>query len=257
MTEKTVQSVKDLFFRVKQFYYGSAERTETALAVSAGEVSEYVSDLKKTAVACLNEEGEKTAPDAPRLLSRVLTLIAEALLDRNYRLAGDLADMGIRLVGVYRFPYLGRARFVKKVLAPLREKHGISILAEEEAEFLSLPSVPLLLRPSFRTAREEGHYVNEDTDEGLRAAHPLLYFLFVFLGALVFFGAVAGYLAVTSLVLSLSGGFVLLGILGSALLGVGLFSLLMTFVRQYMGHRLTLFFFICGAALIGLSWLIL
>lgn len=260
MTEKTVQSVKDLFFRVKQFYYGSAERTEVSLAVSAGEVTEYVSALRQAAALCEAEEGascEKYEEDAPRMLARMCLFTVEALEDRNYRLAGDLAEAGIRLVGVYRFPYLGRKRFVDKVLQPLRVKHELALLEEEEGAFLSLPDASFLFRPSFRTCREEGYYINEDTDDSLRVAHPLLYFVFVFLGALLFFGTIVGYVAFTALALSLSGGLILLGLLGSALFGIGLFSLLMTFVRQYFGHKATLALLISGALLMALSWILL
>ncbi len=260
MTEKTIDGVKDLFFRVKQFYYGSAERTETSLAVSAGEVTEYVSALRQAAALCDAGAGapcEKYEEDAPRMLARVCLLTVEALEDRNYRLAGDLAETGVRLTEVYRFPYLGRKRFVDKVLRPIREKHELALLEEEEEDFLSLPDASVLLRPSFRTCRVEGHYISEDTDDSLRMAHPLLYFSFVLLGALVFFGVMVGYVAFTALVLSLSGALVLLGLLGSALLGGGFFSLLMTFVRQYFGHKATLALLIGGTLLVALSWILL
>lgn len=260
MREATVQNVKDLFFRVKQFYYGSAERTEVSLAVSAGEVTEYVTALKQAADACEAESAlpqAKHEEDAPHMLARVCLLIVDALTERDYRLAGDLSEMGIRLVGVYGFPYLGRARFVKKVLAPLREKYALSLWEEEEKAFLSLPDAAFVLRPSFRAPREEGYYVNEDADDSLKAAHPILYFLFVLFGAVLFFGSMIGYAAVTALALSLSGGFVLLGLLGSALLGVGLFSLLMAFAGQYFGHKPTFALLIGGALLMAISWVLL
>ena len=38
----------------------------------------------------------------------------------------------------------------------------------------------------------------------------------------------------------LSSPYLILGYLGAAAFGVGLYSLAMTFVRQYMGHLLTL-----------------
>lgn len=256
MTEAWMQDAKELFFRVKQFYYGSAERTEASLAVSAGEVSDYVSALRATCAACLSAQTQDRE-DGPRMTARVASLIADALQERDYRLAGDLADVGIRLTGVYSFPYLSRKAFVKKVLCPLREKHGAHILAEEEAEFLALPDKKVFLRPSFRTPREEGHYVVQHADDSLRYAHPVLYFVFLLFGALVFFGAIVGYSALTMGVLQISGGFVLLGLLGSTLFGVGLFSLLMTFVRQYMGHAATLLCLLGGGMLMGLSWLLL
>ncbi|MBO5755275.1 MAG: hypothetical protein J6R89_04360 [Clostridia bacterium] len=257
MTEACMREVKDLFFRVKQFYYGSAERTEISLAVSVGEVADYVGALKAASTACLAEEKDKEKDDAPHMLARMLDLVAEALQDRNYRLAGDLADVGIQLMGVYSFPYISRKRFVKTALLPLREKHGEELLLEEEKLLLSRPDGRVALRPSFRSPREEGHYVSEHADDSFRRAHPILYVAFMVLGALVFFGAVAGYTALTTAVFGLSGGFVLLGLLGSVLFGMGLFRLLMTFIRQYMGHGVTLFLLVTGGALMGISWLLL
>ena len=257
MTEARMLETKELFFRVKQFYYGSAERTETSLAVSVGEVADYVGALRAAAVACQAEAQGEQKDDAPYLLARVAELVADALQDRNYRLAGDLADVGIQWVGVYSFPYIGRKRFVKTALLPLREKHGSDLLLEEERLLLSHPDGRVLLRPSFRPPREEGHYVSEHADDSFRRAHPVLYVAFMILGALVFFGAIAGYMALTAGAFAMSGGFVLLGLLGSVLFGVGLFSLLMTFIRQYMGHGATVFLLAAGAVLMGISWLLM
>lgn len=257
MTERCMRDVKESFFRVKQFYYGSAERTEVSLSVSVGEVADYVSELRAVLAACLAEQSPDDKDDAPHMLARVAALVADALTERDYRLAGDLADAGIRLTEVYAFPYLSRKRFVTKVLTPLREKHGVELLAEEERDFLSRPDEKVLLRPSFRTAREEGHYVTAHADDSLRVAHPVLYFVFLFLGALAFFGVIVGYSVLTTGTFGLSGGFVLLGLLGSSLFGIGVFSLLMTFVRQYMGHAATLALLAVGGALMTLSWLLL
>ncbi len=248
------EELKDLFYRIKQFYYGSSERTETALAVSAGEVTEYVAALKNAAERCA--VAEDLPADAPLLLSRTCMLLSEAFHDKNYRLAGDLADMGIRLLGVYFFPAMSRQQFVKKVLLPLREKHSDDILAEEEAAFLAAPNSRLLLRPCFSVPQTQGHYAEDDTDSGFFSAHPVLYVLFALLGALLFFGAIVGYAWFTGAVLSVTGAWILLGYLGSILFGIALFSLLMAWVRQYMGHTATLLLLGIGIALMGLSWIL-
>ena len=247
--------LRDLFYRIKQFYYGSAERTETSLAVSAGEVTEYVDALKRMEGECAAHTEELPA-DAPLLLSRTCALLREAFLDKNYRLAGDLADMGIRLLGVYFFPAMRRRQFVKKVLVPLRDKHMVDILAEEEAAFLALPDSRLLLRPCFSAVRTGGHYSDEDADSSFFGAHPLLYTLFALFGALLFFGAIVGYAWFTAAVMAVANAWVLLGYLGAILFGIGLFSVLMAWVRQYMGHTATLLLLGIGAALMALSWLI-
>ena len=256
MTEAVALDLKDLFSRVKQFYFGVSDKTLSAASVDVGETAEYIALFKKAESSWFSAEHHELPADADVMLKKACVLIREALIDKNYRMAGDLSAMGLHLVGVYLFPAIGRKRFFEQYLLPLREKHEICFFEEEEQMFLSAPNSRLLLRPSFDTKRKDGHYYEEDTDEALRVAHPVYYYTIAVLGMVLFLSCLVGYGLVMS-ALGLAGGWEIVGYLGAALCGISLFSLVASFVRQYMGHRLTLGLFLGGGVLIALSVLLL
>ena len=239
MTETQALALKDIFHRIKQFYYGVSDKPLSAAHMTAGDSAEYIAVIKEAeATLFLPEGGKQLPPDADGMLLHTCTLVRAALVEKNVRLAGDLSALGVNLIGVYTFPSMGRRRFWQRCMTPFREKHGADFYAAYEAEFLRGASTALRLRPSF--ARAEGRYYEDDADEGLKLAHPVLYWAFVFLGILCFFGSIVGFGFLAGAGLSLSSPYLILGYLGAAAFGVGLYSLAMTFVRQYMGHFLTL-----------------
>ena len=249
MTEKHLFELKDLFFRVRQFYFGAGRDTLASAGVDKGETAEYVAALKKEEAA-IGKEGEKTlAPDADEMLLYTVTLIKDALLSKDYRLAGDLAELGARLCGVYTFPAISRKRFFEKQIVPLREKHGDELFSELEERFLKEKNTSLVLKPSFSTRMRGARYYEEDSDAEMLEAHPVLYALFAVFGMLLFVGAIVLY----ALVLDGNGALDILGYLGAAAVGTGLFSLSAAFMHQYMGHKLTLSLFAVGAIFVALS----
>lgn len=255
MTVAQSAELKDIFFRIKQFYYGVSDKPLSAAHMTAGEATEYIAALKDAEGTLFSPcEGKPLAEDADGMLRTLCEEIRSALTEKNIRLAGDLAALGVRLLGVYTFPFMTRRDFVKKCLVPLREKHGVSLFAKEEEAFLSKASLPFRLSPAF--SRSEGHYYEDDADEALKTAHPVIYHLFVLLGVLLFAGSIVGFGALAGIGLSLSSGWLILGYLGAAAFGVGLYSLCMALVHQYMGHALTLSLSISGALSMALSLLL-
>lgn len=255
MTEKQALALKDIFFCIKQFYYGVSDKPLSAANLTAGDSAEYIAALKTAeATLFLPSEGKETDKDAEGMLRTLCVETRAALSEKNIRLAGDLAVLGIRLIGVYTFPYMKRSDFVRKCLIPLREKHELSLFEAEEAAFLAVPSRPFRLSPSFKS--REGRYYEDDADEALKLAHPVLYAFFVLLGVLLFAGSVVGFGLIAGLGLSVSSPWLILGYLGAAAFGVGLYSLLMAFVHQYMGHALTRLLLILGGGFILLSLLL-
>ncbi len=248
-------TLKDIFYRYRQFYYGSSEKTDAVARSDAGEASEYVAELRALR-GNLSVSVASLPADALPMLSRLCDLMIAALVAKNYRFAGALADAGIRLCGVYGFPYLSRARFFEQVLIPLRAEFGDGLFAEEQELFLQAPPLRMALRPAFHRERSEGHYYTADRDEEFRAAHPVLYGLFLGLGTLLFLGSVALYLLLTCVWLPVSSWFLLFGLLGAALCGTALISLCMSFIHQYMGHRATAILAILGLLLCVLPYFI-
>lgn len=252
MTEKQALALKDIFFRIKQFYYGVSDKPLSAANLTVGDSTEYISALKEAEATLFGQdEGKLLDEDADGMLRTLCVEIRTALTDKNVRLAGDLSALGIRLIGVYTFPFMKRTDFVRKCLIPLREKHEISLFAAEEEAFLSRASLPFRFSPSF--APREGRYYEDDADEALKTAHPIIYAIFVTLGVLLFAGSVIGFGLFAGLALSLSSPFLILGYLGAAAFGVGLYSLLMAFAHQFMGRALTLFLLVAGGLSMVLS----
>ena len=254
MTEKQLLSLKDLFFRIKQFYYGVSDKTDSAADKTAGETADYIAALKEAEadVAAGTSDARSFIPsDADKMLLHLCALARAALVEKDVRLAGDLSALGIRLIGVYTFPSMGRRRFWERCMLPFRDKHGDEYFAELEEEFLDGAPTALRLSPSFE--RREGRYYEDDADEALKLAHPLLYYAFSVLGTVLFLGFVIGFGLVTRLVIGVSSPWLVLGYLGSAALSIGIYSLAMTLVRQYMGHFLTLLLTVGGALLVALS----
>lgn len=251
MTEKDLYELKDLFFRVRQFYYGAGRDTIAGAGVDKGETAEYIAALGAAEKTLFS--GENTlAPDADDMLLYTVKTLSHALKEKNYRLAGDVAEVGVRLCGVYTFPCISRKRFWEKRVLPLREKHGDELFCENEERFLKEKNTRLALKPSFSARLRGARYYDEDSDAEMLEAHPVLYVLFAVFGMLLFLGAIALY----AVFLGGNGVWDLLGYLGAAVFGAGLFSLPMAFIHQYMGHKLTFSLLLLGALLTALSVLL-
>lgn len=250
MTEKSLYEIKDLFFRVRQFYYGAGRDTLATAGVDKGEAAEYIAALKAAEEKCTAEESEASLPsDAADMLSYTLSTVREALKEKNYRMAGDLSEVGSRLCGVYTFPCLSRTRFWEKYVLPLKDKHGEELFSAQEERFLKEKNTSLALTPSFCTRMRGARYYEEDSDAEMLEAHPVLYTLFAVFGMLLFIGAIVLY----ATLLSRRSAWDILGYLGAALVGVGLFSFPMAFIHQYMGHRLTFSLMVGGAICVALA----
>lgn len=250
MTEKSLYELKDLFFRVRQFYYGAGRDTLVSAGVDKGETAEYIAALAAAEKTLFGENEKNTlAPDADGMLLYTARTLASALKEKDYRLAGDLAEVGSRLCGVYVFPAISRKRFWKKQVLPLREKHSDALYAEQEEGFLKEKNTRLAFKPSFSSRMRGARYYDEDNDAEMLEAHPVLYALFAVFGMALFVGAILLY----ALFLGGNGAWDILGYLGAALFGVGLFSFSMAFIHQYMGHKLTLSLLFLGALFAALS----
>ncbi len=251
MTKEMLFELRELFSRITQFYFGSGRESLASAGVDAGECSEYIAALKEIENTPRASDGS-VADDADDMLLYTVGRIKDAFLDKNYRLAGMMASVGGRLVGVYTFPCLSRKKFFQKYVEPLRDTEGHDLYAALEERFLSLPNVSLVLKPSFSARTRDGRYFDADPDTALMEAHPVVYTLFGVLGSLLFIWSIIGY----GLLTPIKNGWLVLGFFGGALFGTGLFSLLMAWIHQYMGHKATALLLVLGAALMGLSVLL-
>lgn len=256
MTERQALVLKDIFYRIKQFYFGVSEKPLSAANLTSGEATEYVAALREAEQTLfLPEEGRALPEDAEVMLRRASALTREALTEGDIHLAGDLSALTVRLIGVYVFPYMSRRRFASRCLRPFREEHGTHFFAEEESLFLASPDARFRFRPFFRPATE-GHYYDDDADSALREAHPVLHGLFLAFGVLLFLGAIIAYALLAPVIVGKTGPSFLLGFLGMGAFAIGLYSIALAFIRQFMGRVLTPVLLIGGAILTALSFLL-
>ena len=183
MEEKKILAVKDVFCRVKQFYYGVSDKRAALYVADTGRTAEYTKALRdlRGIFTPAEQQGE-----AAGYLLACAEQIEEAFAERNFRLAGDLAEAGIRLCSVFDFPYFSRKRFYETVVSPLEERHGVSFFADGGKAFLAGKDKRIALRPVFTQRERHLHYSEENTDADFELAHPWLYRLFLVLGLLVF-----------------------------------------------------------------------
>ena len=100
MTENQALFLKDVLFRVKQFYYGVSDKPLSAAQMTAGEATEYVAALKEAEQSlCLPDRGRVLPPDADTMLLQLCKLTREALLDTiwAYEYRSDIRTVDVHI----------------------------------------------------------------------------------------------------------------------------------------------------------------
>ena len=59
-----------------------------------------------------------------------------------------------------------------------------------------------------------------------------------------------------SVLVGAGSGWVVLGVIGGFFVGIGLFNYVAIFVKQFLGHRVSIVFFLLGGAMMVVSWLL-
>ena len=59
-----------------------------------------------------------------------------------------------------------------------------------------------------------------------------------------------------SVLVGTGSGWVVLGVIGGFLVGIGLFNYVAIFVKQHLGHRVSIVFFLLGGVMMLVSWLL-
>ena len=93
-------------------------------------------------------------------------------------------------------------------------------------------------------------YFNPSSDEEFKANHPIGYNFLLLLGIIVLLlpAFVFWVLAGTN------DGWVLLGILGGFIFGIGLFNFVAIIIKQYLGHLVSIMSFLIGGIMMLISW---
>lgn len=99
------------------------------------------------------------------------------------------------------------------------------------------------------------YYFNPQSDEAFKSAHPFAYYVIVIIGIMVFLAPGYVYFIITELCFKKDTGsaWTLLGVIGSAIFGIGLFNIVAAFLKQYLGHLFTIVCLLLGFGMMALS----
>ena len=103
-----------------------------------------------------------------------------------------------------------------------------------------------------------GYWFSPMSDEAFKADHPKLYILLVCIGIFLLVLPMFGLLfAVITMKPDLNSPWILLGIAGAFVVGIGLFNVVGAWLEQYLGHWVTIACVILGGAMMAASWLLM
>lgn len=95
-------------------------------------------------------------------------------------------------------------------------------------------------------------FFSPESDFEFQANHPVGYTLLVLLGIVALFLPVVLYL-IFVIPLEINSPWMVLGFVGSFIIGVGLFNFVAIIIRQYLGHLVSVFSFLIGGIFVCLS----
>ena len=105
---------------------------------------------------------------------------------------------------------------------------------------------------------EAGEYFSLSSDEEFKAAHPVAYGVLISIGlAVLLLPSIVFAVAAGRASGDPNNGWLLLGVLGGFIAGVGLFNLVAAWLHQYLGHLFTLLCLLTGSGLMAFTWFVL
>ncbi len=115
------------------------------------------------------------------------------------------------------------------------------------------------IRPRFnsRMPKNAGYFFDPSSDDEFKKRHPFGYGVLVFCGITAFILPLVLFILLTNVYPVPNSGWMVLGIVGCFIIGIGLFNIIAAWIKQYLGHKLTVACFSVGGFLVGLSCLLL
>lgn len=100
-------------------------------------------------------------------------------------------------------------------------------------------------------------YFDPSSDNAFKEKHPFGYIVLMLCGISALLLPSAVLLFVTDILYPVeTGGFIILAILGTFIIGIGLFNIVSVFINQYLGHWITIGCFLIGGVLVAISLII-
>ncbi|MBS3990662.1 MAG: hypothetical protein KGZ51_01190 [Erysipelothrix sp.] len=113
------------------------------------------------------------------------------------------------------------------------------------------------IKPSNWTPPENyKDYFYASSDEAFKAEHPIGYFFLVILGIVALLLPAILFLIVVGNTYGGENGWIILGLAGGIVFGIGLFNYVAIIIKQYLGHWVSIASFLIGGAMMFVSWLL-
>lgn len=200
-------------------------------------------------------------PDAKKYRKYGVTLCQTVQLGLSFCCALDIVqgDESYRLLfPAYELDTMQRLTGLPTPKLPKSGK-GNSYTEPEHAGDFSWSSGPVRPRYYWRLPKGEvKEYLSFSSDVEFKAAHPVAYGVLITIGLVVLllpcivFAVAAGRAAGNP-----NNGWILLGVVGGFVAGVGLFNLVAAWLHQYLGHVFTLVCLLVGGGLMAFTWFVL
>jgi len=116
------------------------------------------------------------------------------------------------------------------------------------------------IKPVFnrKLPKNAASFFSRDSDIRFQLEHPKAYPLLEFIGGTALLLPMLVLIAITQFVIPAPNSpWLMLGCLGSFVLGVGLFNIVAAWLHQYLGHAVTVSCLLTGAAMVAVSCLIM
>lgn len=204
----------------------------------------------------------KTAgPNAKQYRKYGVTVNQAVQLGLSFCCALELAKGGERyrlLFPAYELAAMKRLTGLPAPALP-KDAKGKAQAAPERAEDFAWSSGPVRPRYYWHWPKgEAGEWFSLSSDEEFKAAHPVLYGVFVAVGLILLLGPGLVFSVLAGRAMGdPNNGWILLGFFGGFVAGVGLFNLAAAWLHQYLGHFFTLACLLLGGALMAFTWFVL
>ena len=96
-------------------------------------------------------------------------------------------------------------------------------------------------------------YFSRASDYEFQKKHPVGYFFLVLLGIAALIAPMAVYVYYTVFMLHNNSSWLVLGWIGSFIIGIGLFNFVAIIIKQYLGHLVSILSFVIGGFMVAYS----
>lgn len=107
-------------------------------------------------------------------------------------------------------------------------------------------------KSNWKPPKGSSAYFYASSDDDFKAKHPIGYFFLVLLGIAALLAPVTAYIIYT-IPIANNSPWMILGWIGSFIIGIGLFNFVAIIIKQYLGHLVSILSFIIGGIMVALS----